>query len=219
MADATPPPSPPGRGALKGLVIALVVAAVLFVTVVMPAEFGRDPTRIGRLLGLDAMRAGAGVASGTGDGKVRLTEVIEGNERVFEADPGDGREPVPLPNPAVSQLEETPPRTETLTVQLGADEKTEIKAVLPKAKMIVYSWQVEGGQVYVDFHGHDPSLGDKFWVRYSEQDGVSGASGSLVAPFSGEHGWYWLNVTDGPITIKLTVTGYFTAMKDYGRLQ
>lgn len=219
MADANPPPSPPGRGALKGLVIALVVAAVLFVTVVLPAEFGRDPTRIGKLLGLDAMHSGTGVASGTGDGKVRLTEVIEGNERVFEADPGDGREPVPLPNPAVSQLEETAPRTETLTVQLGADEKTEIKAVLPKAKMIVYSWQVEGGQVYVDFHGHDPSLGDKFWVRYSEQDGVTGASGSLVAPFSGEHGWYWLNVTDGPITIKLTVTGYFTSMKDYGRLQ
>jgi hypothetical protein len=40
-----------------------------------------------------------------------------------------------------------------------------------------------------------------------------------VAPFTGEHGWYWLNVSEGPITIKLTVTGYFTQLKDYGRLQ
>ncbi len=219
MADANPQPAR-GAGALKGFVIALVVAGVLFVTVVLPAEFGRDPTRIGHLLGLDAMKASRPATAGTsGDSKVRLTEVIEGNEKVFEADPGDGRDPVPLPNPAVSQIEETAPRTETMTIQLGADDKTEIKALLPKAKMMVYSWQVEGGKVYVDFHGHDPSLGDKFWVRYSEQDGVTGASGSLVAPFTGEHGWYWLNVTDGPVTIKLTVTGYFTKLKDYGRLQ
>jgi hypothetical protein len=216
MADDANPQPARGAGALKGLLIALLVAAVLFVTIVLPAEFGRDPTRVGRLLGLDAMQAPS--ASAGGETKVRLTEVIEGNERVFEADPGDGREPVPLPNPAVSQIEAEAPRTETMTVQLGADEKTEIKALLPKAKMIVYSWQVEGGQVYVDFHGHDPSLGDKFWVRYSEQDGVSGASGSLVAPFTGEHGWYWLNVSEGPVTIKLTVTGYFTKLKDYGRL-
>jgi hypothetical protein len=73
--------------------------------------------------------------------------------------------------------------------------------------------------VYVDYHGHDPSLGDKFWVRYSEQDGVERASGSLVAPFSGEHGWYWLNVSDKPVTIKLTVSGYYDKMVDYGILR
>lgn len=214
MADPDTQPAR-GAGALKGLVIALIVAAVLFVTVVLPAEFGRDPTGVGHLLGLDAMhaRAGAGSSGGT---TVRLTEITGGNEKIFEADPGDGREPVPLPNPAIAQLETTAPRTETITVKLDADGKTEIKAKLPKAKMLVYSWQVEGGKVYVDFHGHDPSLGDKFWVRYSEQDGVSGASGSLVAPFTGEHGWFWLNVSETPVTIKLTVTGYFDEMVNYG---
>lgn len=204
-----------GAGALKGLVIALVVAAVLFVTAVLPAEFGRDPTRLGHLLGLDVLHARAGGAS-SGESKIRLTEITGGNEKIFEADPGDGREPVPLPNPAIAQMEATAPRTETITVKLDADAKTEIKAKLQKAKMLLYSWQVEGGKVYVDFHGHDPSLGDKFWVRYSEQDGVTGASGSLVAPFTGEHGWYWLNVSEGPVTIKLTVTGYFDEMVNYG---
>lgn len=205
-----------GAGALKGLAIALVAAAVLFVAVVLPAEFGRDPTRIGHLLGLDALHARAGATGGPS--KVRLTEVIGGNEKVWEADPGDGREPVPLPNPAVSQLETVAPRTETLTVKLDRDGKTEIKAKLQKAKMILYTWEVEGGEVYVDFHGHDPSMGDKFWVRYSEQDGVTGASGSLVAPFTGEHGWFWLNVSEVPVTIKLTVTGYFDEMVNYGNI-
>jgi hypothetical protein len=202
-----------GRGSLRGLGIALLVAVLLFVTIVLPAEFGRDPTRVGRLLGLDALHARTNPA---GSSTVTLTEVIGGNEKVFTADPGDGRDPVPLPNPAVHQAETVAPRTETIIVKLAADGKTEVKAQLPKGKMLLYSWQVEGGKAYADFHGHDPSLGDKFWVRYSELDGVTGDSGSLVAPFTGEHGWFWLNVGDEPITIKLTVSGYFDKMVNYG---
>lgn len=40
--------------------------------------------------------------------------------------------------------------------------------------------------------------------------------GSLVAPFGGEHGWYWLSLEEKTITITLTVTGYFNDIKDYG---
>jgi hypothetical protein len=202
------------RRSLRGLGVALLVAVVLLLTVVMPAEFGRDPTGVGRLLGLTAMRSPE-----TAPATVQLTDVIGGNEQVISVDPGDGREPVPLPNPAVYQSETVAPRSETLTVSLGLDEKTEIKALLGKGKVITYSWSVEGGQVYVDFHGHDPSLGEKFWVRYQEADGIASSNGSLVAPFSGEHGWYWLNVSDGPVTITLTVTGYHSGLKDYGRLE
>ena len=40
---------------LKSTGIAAVVASVLVVTVVMPAEYGVDPTRVGSLLGLTEM--------------------------------------------------------------------------------------------------------------------------------------------------------------------
>ena len=36
------------------------------------------------------------------------------------------------------------------------------------------------------------------------------------APFSGEHGWYWLNYNEFPVTVTLTVTGYFDDIIDYG---
>ncbi|RYZ64817.1 MAG: hypothetical protein EOP08_08225 [Proteobacteria bacterium] len=205
-----------GKGSLKGLLIALAVAAVLFVTVVLPAEYGRDPTHVGRLLGLDKLRA---PTTGGGEAKpILLTEVIGGNEKVWTADPGDGREPVPLPNPAVYQAGDAPPKHETKVIKLAVDGKTEVKTQLKKGKMVVYSWQVEGGKVYVDYHGHDPSMGDKFWVRYSEEDGVDHSAGSLVAPFDGEHGWFWLNVSEQPVTIRLTVDGYYDAIKDYGNI-
>ena len=54
------------------------------------------------------------------------------------------------------------------------------EAKLAKARMVLYTWQVDGGQVYVDFHGHDPSLGDKFWVRYSERDLSEGFVRKLI---------------------------------------
>ena len=56
-------------------------------------------------------------------------------------------------------------------------------------------------------------------MRYEEADGINGRNGSLVAPFKGEHGWYWLNVSEKPVTITLTVTGYHDKLINYGRLQ
>jgi len=202
------------RNSLKTLLVALGIAVVLLVTVVLPAERGYDPTGVGRLLGLTAISSKAP----TGGAALLVEDVTGGNDNLVAAVGGNVRDPLPLPNPAVHQQETAAPRTEVFTVKLDLDQKTEIKAVLGKAKVLTYSWTVEGGQVYVDFHGHDSSKGEAYWVRYEEGDGVSSGQGSLVAPFAGEHGWFWLNVSDGPITIKLTVTGFQDKMIDYGLL-
>lgn len=199
--------------AYKGLAIAALAAAVILVTIVLPAERGYDPTGIGKALGLTAMSEQRATAA------AGIEDVTGGNENLVAAEGATSMDPLPLPNPAIHQEEATPPRSETIKVTLGLDEKTEIKAVMGKAKAIVYSWSVEGGQVYVDFHGHDPTKGDSYWVRYKEADGVTGDNGSLVAPFAGEHGWYWLNVSETPVTITLTVTGYQDKLMDYGLLR
>ena len=199
--------------ALRGLLVAALVALAVLFTVVLPAERGYDPTGIGKTLGL--MKMGEQRAAATAS----IEDVTGGNETLVAAEGATSMDPLPLPNPAVHQDETTPPRTETIKVTLGYDEKTEIKALLGKAKAIVYSWSVEGGKVYVDFHGHDPSKGDAYWVRYKEADGVTGDNGSLVAPFAGEHGWFWLNVSDTPVTITLTVTGYHEKLINYGLLK
>ena len=198
---------------LLGLAIAALLAVLALFTVILPAERGYDPTGIGKALGLMAMSEQRSTAAAS------MEDVSGGNDNLTAAADAAAMDPLPLPNPAVSQLEAAPPKTETLTIKLGFDEKTEVKAQLGKAKAIVYSWTVEGGNVYVDFHGHDPSKGDSYWVRYEEADGIAGRSGSLVAPFTGEHGWFWLNVSDSPVTIKLTVTGYQDKLINYGLLQ
>ncbi len=215
-------PSPSKSAVLRNIALAIGVAVVLLFTVVLPAEYGRDPTGIGKLLGLTKLHASSAATDQAAlpSQTVALQDMVGGNDALTtQVQVGDGRDPVPLPNPQVHQAQATAPKTETLKINLGVDEKTEIKAQLPKGKMILYSWSVEGGNVYVDFHGHDPSLGDRFWVRYEEADGINARSGSLVAPFKGEHGWYWLNVSEKPITITLTVSGYQDKLINYGRLQ
>ena len=59
-------------------------------------------------------------------------------------------------------------------------------------------------------------FGTEFWVRYEEHQEGSGNDGSLVAPFAGEHGWYWLNYNEFPVVVTLTINGYFDEIIDYG---
>ena len=199
---------PSARRLLLSVAIAIVGAALALVLVVLPAEYGIDPTGAGKALGLTRMNSGTRT--------IEIVDVIGGNETIREVEVPDSGEPVPLPNPAISQDEAGAPRTQTLQITLGPQQKTEVKAVLQQSKVMVYSWTVDRGQVYIDFHGHNPEIGDNFWVRYKEQADATRGDGSLVAPFVGEHGWFWQNNNEFPIVISLTVTGYYDDIVDYG---
>ena len=53
-----PPPdalAPTSRQLIRSTILAVAVAALLLVTCVLPAEYGVDPTGVGRLLGLTQM--------------------------------------------------------------------------------------------------------------------------------------------------------------------
>jgi hypothetical protein len=202
--------APTGKRLALSVLAAAAVAALALVIAVLPAEYGIDPTGVGRALGLDKLRAPAART-------IEVKDVIGGNERVREVEVPDAGEPTPLPNPAIHQAEDRAIQTRTVTVTLPVDGETEIKAIMRESKVILYSWQTDGAPVYTDFHGHDPAVGGEFFVRYREdQDGVASATGSLVAPFDGEHGWYWLNIDSKPVTITLTLSGFFDDIKDYG---
>jgi len=187
---------------------ALAVAAVVLVAAVLPAEYGIDPTGVGRLLGLTELHQPVR--------SITVKDVIGGNEHVREVAIPEPGQPTPLPNPAVHQDEPAAPKSATITLTLGIDQETEIKAIMREAKVMLYSWHAEGGTVYSDFHGHDPAVGGDAFVRYREDQEATGGDGSLVAPFGGEHGWFWKNVSNNSVTVTLNLTGYFDDTKDYG---
>ena len=98
--------------------------------------------------------------------------------------------------------------TETIVVELELDAAIEYKALMQQGDSLSYSWKTDGGEVYTDFHGHDETFGPDFFTRYTETEGTS-HSGSIIAGYSGQHGWYWLNLSDGPMTITLEVSGFY----------
>lgn len=201
--EAQPPSS---RRLLLGIGAAIVAAVIVLVVAVLPAEYGIDPTRIGGALGLTAIHGPTRT--------LQVKDVVGGNENYRSVAIPEPGQPTPLPNPAVSQIKTVDAQTRTIKVTLQEDQETEIKAILGQSQVILYSWQADG-EVYTDFHGHEPNAGNSF-VRYEEQQSGQSGRGSLVAPFAGEHGWFWLNIAGKPVTITLTVSGYFDDIKDYG---
>ena len=115
---------------------------------------------------------------------------------------------VPLANGENFIARETAPKSETLTFTLDTDASVEYKAVMKQGDSIAFRWSTDGGEMYYDYHAHDEAFGPEFFTRYDEGEGTE-RSGTIVAAYDGQHGWFWLNLEAEPTTITLEVSGFF----------
>ncbi len=185
-------PAPPSLSTLaKTTVIALVVAGVLLVTLVLPAEYAIDPTGTGRWLG--------------------LTEIASPSLAPVEVVSADGAALAPAQNGPVGEYP-AEFKLDVFEITLQPYEYVEYKYHLEQGATMLYSWTANAPVIH-DFHGERPSdasggapVEESFDKRDRRQ-----ASGSLTAPFSGIHGWYWENPGGEPIRIRLTSSGFYSA--------
>jgi hypothetical protein len=204
----------PSRRILSIITISTFLGAIILtVLFILPAEFGVDPTGLGEKTGLIKF------SDATGNNEAG-TRTVEGQyPEVTPEDVFDYFEPETLGEP-FSRPQNTPVRSEKMTIALEEFEQVEVKAVMGRGDAIVYSWKLtEGEIVYSDFHAdpHDvDSFPELYFVRYHESEEAREA-GSLIAPFRGNHGWYWLNIEETPITIELQVHGYFESLEEIMR--
>lgn len=90
MSEAPFPPAPSRARLALATLVALVVAAIVLVTVVLPAEYGIDPLGTGDALGLTAL-AGIGVTPAIPvrpDGLIDQSDEYRLDRRTFELEPG-----------------------------------------------------------------------------------------------------------------------------------
>lgn len=187
----------PSTGKLiKSTLIAAAVAVVLLITVVMPAEYGIDPTGIGKPLGLKRM----------GEIKVALAKEAEA-DTLLALNPA----PAPMATADIAEVVEkagTPIREDQMQVTLAPDEGTEIKVSMSKGDAVKYKWATTDGKANYDVHGDSRAL--KINYHSYEKGSEVEKAGTVVAAFDGSHGWFWRNRTSQTMTITLQTSGTYT---------
>lgn len=103
-------------------------------------------------------------------------------------------------------------RTNTVTLPLAPHQGAEVKAVMEEGQSFVFEWKAEGGPVYFDMHGEPPNTPKDVFTSYWIGESQASASGTFQAPFKGNHGWYWENRGDQPVTIRLKTTGFYETL-------
>ncbi|MBC7185233.1 MAG: hypothetical protein H5U30_16875 [Marinobacter sp.] len=210
---------------VRSTIVAAIVALVLLVTVVMPAEYALDPTGVGRLLGLTEM----------GEIKEQLAEEAAADaaaEMVAVPSSAD-QSPQEVAEPVVAKAIDQPaatPKTEVVSTEpkpvaepeaveptwqdevrvvLTPGEGTEFKLTMDEGAVARFSWVSEGGPINYDTHGD----GSGQSISYEKGRGVPEDEGKLVAAFTGNHGWFFRNRNDNDITLVLRTRGEYGELK------
>lgn len=207
-AARTPDELPSSRTLLRSTVIALAIATLILVAIVLPAEYGIDPTGIGRPLGLTRM----------GEIKQSLAREAAAAEA---AAPSVGTTPSAAGEPASAPREGTPAapsaaaiepagRSDSVSVTLRPGQGAEYKLAMRKDARASFAWSVVGGVVNYDQHADRPGVR---YHGYEKGQAKASAEGVLVAAFDGWHGWFWRNRGTTPVTVALRVSGQYSEIK------
>jgi hypothetical protein len=190
--DSPPAPRAIARERIAALGgTALLVAGILLVAAVLPAEFDVDPLGVGRLLGLTAI----------GD--------VQKGIQAFEASRGASASGAPI-----VAAQARPFQNETVEFKIAPRQFMEYKYRLDKGEALLYSWKATTDVNY-EFHAEPDGAPQGYAESYEKKNAVGSAAGTLLAPFSGIHGWYWENPTDAEITVTLTAAGFYNMSHEF----
>ena len=92
---------------------------------------------------------------------------------------------------------------------LAPGEGIEVKLAMQEGQIARFEWTANGSVVNYDTHGD----GGGQRVSYEQGRAVPEQAGELTAAFTGNHGWFWRNRTDDPVTITLRTAGDYAELK------
>ncbi len=175
-------------GLFASTIIAALIALAILVLFWLPAEYGYDPTGIGKKLGLTSMGEFKEARRHQSDDDDQAGTVIESSTATIISSNGLWKDEVELDIPANTGLE--------------------AKLVMDEGAIAAYEWTANGATVYHDTHGENETQE----ISYNKGRGIAEDTGTLTAAFDGKHGWYWENRTQVKVTITLRTKGDYKRM-------
>lgn len=191
---------------MKSTFIAITLAAIILVAAVLPAEYGIDPTGIGKALGLSRM----------GEIKVSLAQEAAIEKMLLQSTASTDNKDS---KPAAKSVEENvtaqvpvvvavPVRDDETTFSLKPDEWREIKLKMRKGEQVSYAWWTNDGKA--NFDAHADSKKHKIDYHSYGKGSTDRKEGIMEAAFDGKHGWFWRNRTSRTMSITLQVKGEYS---------
>ena len=180
--------------------LAIILAAIILITAILPAEHGIDPTGLGKMMGLTVLApAKKSALSVVADSKSSLSADIS----IKEIDPKLVEEQM-----AMLRQETTTLWKDTVTITIPPLKGREYKFYLEKGANLEFEWESDGEKIHFDFHG-EPKGDTSGYFKSFKITTDNKSSGTLTAPFAGSHGWYWENKTQTPVKIFLKTKGNY----------
>lgn len=178
---------PPRPRILRATLLAGLAAGAILIVAVLPAEYGIDPTGLGRALGLTA---------------------LSGVDAEPTAATPSSTTPQPTPAAAPASM-----RSDTYEVELRPFEGVEYKYRLEKGDAMVYQWSATE-VVNFEFHGEPDGAPARYFDSYIKGEARTG-HGGFTAAKSGIHGWFWENKGENRIKVTLQSSGFYSTSTEY----
>ncbi len=207
-------------GLIKSTLMAGLIGTAILVLVWLPAEYGLDPTGAGRLLGLTEMGEIKQQLAGEAEAETQQAAVNSTINPTIEARLSDiesrlaaiaaavgAEDAAASPSPASAAQKSTgsSPWRDEYRQTLAPGEGVEVKLVMREGMIAQFEWTANGAVLNHDTHGN----GGGERIMYERGRGVPGQAGELQAAFDGQHGWFWRNRTDDPVTFTLRTAGAY----------
>lgn len=213
ISNSTPTNLPTTRQLIRSTIIAAIVAALILVAIVLPAEYGVDPTGIGSALGLTEM------------GRIKVSLAREADRAANAPRTPTALSPAATSAATTATTADTPtttapptptapaPRSDVATITLQPNQGREIKLAMREGARVNFSWSTDKGVVNFDEHA-DSKVPPRDYYGYRKGTAVAKDEGVLVAAFEGWHGWYWRNRGKETVTVTLRTNGDYQDLKE-----
>lgn len=214
---------PTGVGALTGLTEMGEIKGQL------AAEAKADAQAMATLAAPAAAASGAALAAGPADALKRLDRIdaqLAAIAAVIGTPPSLLEPPVELPAAAATVPEATalpasdavdaavaaapaPEWRDEVSYTLNPGEGVEVKLAMQEGQVARFAWTANGGVVNFDLHGDGGGQNKS----YEQGRAVPEETGELTAAFTGNHGWFWRNRTEAPVTVTLRTGGEYLEIR------
>lgn len=175
---------------------AILVAGLILVLFILPAEFAVDPLGTGARFGLLPLG------------------VVGKQVDALNKQAGEAGEAGRASGGAILVAQEKPFQQESVDFTLKPREGMEYKYRLDKGEALLYSWNATAPVNY-ELHAEPDGAPAGYAQSYEKKNASTGASGTLTAPFPGIHGWYWENTTNQEVTVTLKTAGFYNLAHEF----